>query len=295
MLRFGRWSCACALALVSLLLIACSDDDPEPGGASGTPDPTPAVTASSDDPEGTPAGTVELEVWFTQDDDLFLGHREVPGTEAVGKAAMEALLDGISGAEAVVDVVSVIPEGTELLGLSIADGVATVDLSVDFESGGGSASILARLAQVVYTLTQFPTVDGVEFEIEGEPVDTFSGEGIVLDGPQTRRWTTRISSPRSWSRRRRPGRSRSRRSWWPERRTPSRRPSRCGSWRRTDVGSLMTSRRRHAGPAAAAITPTSSTSRLGSRRGRHSRSTNRRPRTAPGSMSSGYPSRCFRS
>ena len=47
--------------------------------------------------------------------------------------------------------------------------------------------MFARLAQVVYTLTQFPTVDGVEFRLDGEPVDTFSGEGIVLDGPQTRK------------------------------------------------------------------------------------------------------------
>ena len=30
-----------------------------------------------------------------------------------------------------------IPDGTKLLGLSIKDGVATVDLSAEFESGGG--------------------------------------------------------------------------------------------------------------------------------------------------------------
>jgi hypothetical protein len=43
-----------------------------------------------------------------------------------------------------------------------------------------------RLAQVVFTLTQFPTVEGVLFELDGEPVEVFSGEGIVLDHPQTR-------------------------------------------------------------------------------------------------------------
>ena len=40
-----------------------------------------------------------------------------------------------------------------------------------------------RLAQVVYTLTQFSTVKSVVFQIEGQTVTVFGGEGIVLDGP----------------------------------------------------------------------------------------------------------------
>lgn len=40
-----------------------------------------------------------------------------------------------------------------------------------------------RLAQVVYTLTQYSTVRSVTFQIEGQPVTVFGGEGIVLDGP----------------------------------------------------------------------------------------------------------------
>jgi hypothetical protein len=43
-----------------------------------------------------------------------------------------------------------------------------------------------RLAQVVYTLTQFSRIDRVSFELDGVPVRTFSSEGIVLDGPVTR-------------------------------------------------------------------------------------------------------------
>jgi len=76
---------------------------------------------------------------------------------------------------------TVVPPGTRLLGLSIDNSVATVNLSREFESGGGSASMLGRLAQVVYTLTQFPTVDGVRFQLDGVPVTVFGGEGVVLD------------------------------------------------------------------------------------------------------------------
>jgi len=35
----------------------------------------------------------------------------------------------------------------------------------------------------VFTLTRFPTVNKVSFEIEGEPVKQLGGEGVVLDGP----------------------------------------------------------------------------------------------------------------
>jgi len=38
---------------------------------------------------------------------------------------------------------------------------------------------------VVYTLDAFPTIDAVEFYLDGEKVEVFSSEGIELDGPQT--------------------------------------------------------------------------------------------------------------
>ena len=37
-------------------------------------------------------------------------------------------------------------------------------------------SLRGRLAQVVYTLTQFATVDRVNFKLEGKPVKVFSSE-----------------------------------------------------------------------------------------------------------------------
>jgi hypothetical protein len=102
-------------------------------------------------------------------------------------AAMTALLAGPSSEESGDrTITSAIPDGTRLLGLEIADGVASVDLSREFESGGGSTSMFVRLGQVVFTLTQFSTVQSVRFLLEGQPVSVFSGEGIALDHPQSR-------------------------------------------------------------------------------------------------------------
>jgi len=44
-----------------------------------------------------------------------------------------------------------------------------------------------RLAQVVYTATQFPGVKAVTFKLDGKKVDVFGGEGIILDKPRTRK------------------------------------------------------------------------------------------------------------
>jgi hypothetical protein len=105
----------------------------------------------------------------------------------VAAAAMTALLAGPTASESGERQISTaIPEGTTLLGVSAKNGVATVDLSTEYDSGGGSASMQYRLAQVVYTLTQFSTIKSVVFQIDGETVTVFGSEGIVLDGPTGR-------------------------------------------------------------------------------------------------------------
>jgi hypothetical protein len=99
---------------------------------------------------------------------------------------MQGLLAGPTEEEQRLGFSSAIPAGTELLGVSIDDRIATVDLSARFGTGGGSASMMGRVAQVVFTLTQFPTVDAVLFELDGEPVTALGGEGLLLGEPQTR-------------------------------------------------------------------------------------------------------------
>ena len=155
-----------------------------PGGTPAeTPNPTPTPTQASGD-------TMVIRAYYVLDGEVGVEGlvptlREVPETTAVARAAMETLLRGeILGDYSRLS--TAIPTGTRLLGLSIRDGIATVDLSREFESGGGSASAFRRLGQVVYTLTQFSTVQAVLFQVEGRTVTTFGSEGIVLEGPQAR-------------------------------------------------------------------------------------------------------------
>ena len=115
-------------------------------------------------------------------------HREVPHTLAVATAAVNALIAGPTTDEAASTpaISTNVPADTELLGITITGGIADVNLSEEFEAGGGSATMFARLAQLTYTVTQFPTVDAVRLLIEGVVVTEFSSEGILIDGPLTR-------------------------------------------------------------------------------------------------------------
>ncbi len=64
--------------------------------------------------------------------------------------------------------------------VAVAAGTATVDLSENFDDGGGSASMTGRLAELTFTLTSFDTIDKVKIMLDGVPVDVFSSEGLVL-------------------------------------------------------------------------------------------------------------------
>ena len=148
-----------------------------------TPTTLPATTATT---SGRGSDTVTVKAYFSQNEVMTPVSRTVPYTLATARAAMEELLRGPNDDEQARGLFSAIPAGTKLLDVSIANKVATVDLSAEFESGGGSLAMFTRLAQVVFTLTQFPSVDSVVFKLEGTKVDLFSGEGIILEDPQTR-------------------------------------------------------------------------------------------------------------
>jgi hypothetical protein len=110
----------------------------------------------------------------------------VTRTTTPATAALKTLLEGPSADEAAAGLTSEVPAGTTLRALSIEAGVATVDLSGRFAAGGGSLSMMARVAEVVYTLTQFPTVKAVDFRLDGAPLEALGGEGLMLDARQRR-------------------------------------------------------------------------------------------------------------
>lgn len=157
-------------------------------GAGGSTGSTPSTPTSSGPTVTTSPSTdlVRLTVYFVSSNEkLRPVHRLVPRTQGVAAAAIRELVKGPTAAEKRLDsrLSSAVPSATRLLGISVKDGVALVDLSKEYASGGGSLSMSLRLAQVVYTLTQFPTIHSVNFALDGRRISVFGGEGIILDHP----------------------------------------------------------------------------------------------------------------
>jgi germination protein M len=131
------------LALVLVLLVAGC------GGDEATTDTTTTTTTTA------PAETTDIRVYFLLEGKVWPVAREVDETDAVAQAALEELLAGPTDEEEVqLSFSSAIPQGVELDSVSVEGGVASVELSDELDEEG--------LAEVVYTASQFPTVESVE-------------------------------------------------------------------------------------------------------------------------------------
>lgn len=173
-----------AVLAVGLLLAGCGggDDSVDTSSSATTRAETAGTTGGAGSPStttggGTTAGTVApdaagvaLDVVFLRGGKVATGHRRVAPTQAVARAALEQLFAGPDGTEQSAGFTTVLRPGTRVAGLDIADGTATVTLSPDLGRGDTDATLRQAEAQVVYTLTQFPTVRRVRFGTSGTPL-----------------------------------------------------------------------------------------------------------------------------
>jgi spore germination protein GerM len=83
-----------------------------------------------------------------------------------------------------------IPTGTQLLSLKINTKGVYLNLSAAFTQGGGSESMAGRLGQILYTASSLDPNMPVWISVEGKPLETLGGEGLMIDQPITRQWFT---------------------------------------------------------------------------------------------------------
>ncbi len=104
-------------------------------------------------------------------------------TTARLKAALDQLLAGPTNAS----VTTTIPKGTQLQSIAVREDGIHISLSKEFKSGGGSTSMTGRVAQVLYTATSLNPGGQLWLEIDGKPLETLGGEGLILEQPLTRK------------------------------------------------------------------------------------------------------------
>lgn len=171
---------ALAVLAAAVVLAACSS----------ATDPLVTVPAAVSSPPAAPTDDVDLRLYFRRDDPqaphLVAVVREVPISDDLPRRALELLLAGPVEGDG--NVGPVLPASTQVLGLSVADGTAHVDLSPEVITDAGMVGraphneVLA-LAALANTLTEFPTVQRVvltiaghsEGEVDGVDVDAFWG------------------------------------------------------------------------------------------------------------------------
>ncbi len=98
----------------------------------------------------------------------------LPGATPAERAQMPAFSDNI-------------PEGTvRVAPVTVSSGVAVVDLSEEFDDGGGTFSMTSRLASLAFTVTAIDGIDTVDLYLDGVDIDVFSSEGLDIGAGVTR-------------------------------------------------------------------------------------------------------------
>lgn len=164
---------ALVMGLLALLAAGCSSSP----SANSPTTTAPSSTTSTSAPGGR-ATTYSL--YFLRASHLGVAHRNAPAADAVATAAVSALMGGPDADEMTAGLTSAIPAGTRLLALRTASGTATVDVSDAFADKESPGDELARVAQVVFTLTQFPSVRIVALQIGGSTPTTFASGAVSL-------------------------------------------------------------------------------------------------------------------
>jgi hypothetical protein len=136
-----------ALLAAVLLTVACGSEN-EPTEALPAPATIEAAPAPSP-PETAPADTTRVSVYFLRDGRIAAARRDVQPTRAVARAALEALAAGTSPAERRTGMSTSVPRKLEIEQLTVEDGAARIDFV---------GKQCPPTAQIVFTLTQFPTV-----------------------------------------------------------------------------------------------------------------------------------------
>ena len=134
-----------------------------------------------------------VHVFFLRGEQLAKVNR--PG--ATAEDALRALVAGPTGAEVKRGYRSYVPTGTTLRSVRISSGLATVDVTGAFVANRQGPSLLARLSQLVATVTGLQGTDRVQLLVEGKPVSGVF-PGVPTEAPVTLRYlqTPNVPVPR---------------------------------------------------------------------------------------------------
>lgn len=171
--------------LVAVMLFGCGipvEEGARPLPADMIPSSVPVQGPAGSSPPGD-RGSASADVFLVRDSRLVRVGRH-PWNPPSVEGAIAALLQGPTAAERADGVRAALTRPVRLAG-AVAAGVPLIDVTDSFADVEAEEQILA-LAQLVFTLTALPGVDGVSFALEGRPVEVPTGDGALKRGPVRR-------------------------------------------------------------------------------------------------------------
>jgi hypothetical protein len=127
-----------------------------------------------------------VALYFVRGNHLGVAHRDVDVTATPATGALRALFGGPNGPEVTAGLSTAVPGGSQLLSVSLQGSTITVDVNSAFAAPGTPGGELARVAQVVYTVTQFPSVQRLALEVNGATPQTFASGAVSVRAPLAR-------------------------------------------------------------------------------------------------------------
>ncbi|NNM67512.1 MAG: GerMN domain-containing protein [Spirochaetales bacterium] len=164
-----------------------------------SPTSSPALTSAPPDPGVSGTGASAPSPTSAQEPLFFLKMgpdgrleptpfvRQVVAGNTPLTAALQALLMGPTLFEKSAGAISLIPEGTRLLSVRVENGTAFLSFSDEFAHNVlGLEGLAGQLKEVVWTATQFPSVQRVQILINGQYSSAHSVDGLSMALPLDR-------------------------------------------------------------------------------------------------------------
>jgi hypothetical protein len=187
---------AVLLALIACLLVGCggagtSIRDEGPAALGDKAVVSPAAAAGEETSSAVPGTPVPgaAFVYLLRYDTPEPTRRSVTTDLPVPEASLRALLQGPTAAESVLQYSTALLPKTRLLGYSVANRTAIVDVSqLPAVADGSETEALLALYQLVYTVTASGAIDAVQVRVAGQPygLNALGGGSSVQEPPLTR-------------------------------------------------------------------------------------------------------------
>lgn len=192
-----RW-----LTIAAVLILVISAGYTLIGGKEESQPIDPPQNVTADDPLYEAVQTavneigMEFPVYF-KDPDGYVVPLKIgfPKTEGTAKETLRYMVAGGPGeSQLPAGFSALLPEGTEVLGMDINNGLAIVDFSKSFTQYA-VADERKILEAITWSLTSFPTIDEVVLRVEGRSLHEMPVAGTPLDRPLSRSLGINLENP----------------------------------------------------------------------------------------------------